>query len=197
MTNLLLNESCLDGLDAASVSVRFPTGLMDRICASLTFLLDRLICHCPFIRWESKLSMHWAKYGGKQTVELTNDCSDSNYSKNNGDKTCHGQDRDLMCSKFERAQVWTTFFLYPQVLPAKMSSSFLLFRLNRKHICVLLYLSKCICFHKRPMKVDTFAVTGTDCVFLCVVQLRHWSYQELHPLLLLLSVQSCRFSPLG
>lgn len=110
MTNLLLNESCLDGLDAASVSVRFPTGLMDRICASLTFLLDRLICHCPFIRWESKLSMHWAKYGGKQTVELTNDCSDSNYSKNNGDKTCHGQDRDLMCSKFERAQVWTTFF---------------------------------------------------------------------------------------
>lgn len=49
--------------------------------------------------------MHWAKYGGKQTVELTNDCRDSNYSKNNGDKTCHGLDRDLMCSKFERAQV--------------------------------------------------------------------------------------------
>lgn len=37
MLNLFLNWSHLDRPDAASVSVRFPTELMDRESASLTF----------------------------------------------------------------------------------------------------------------------------------------------------------------
>lgn len=41
MINLLLNVSCLNQPDAAFISVRFPTQLMDRKCASLTLFFSR------------------------------------------------------------------------------------------------------------------------------------------------------------
>lgn len=65
--NFLINRSRLDGLDAASISVRLPAMLMVRIWTSLTFLWDTLICYLLSESWRNMAVQ--TRYSGALTCK--------------------------------------------------------------------------------------------------------------------------------